>query len=374
MAGFASSFEKAFVPAAKSSSDASLELLKEKIKNDATKAAEKAKVASGKVALSATSDMLFGPNNKFASVIDNLQTPESQEVFSEGLTAFSKLQAENAKLKAETEQKILGRTQDIQIAALRKGFQPATQDDVSRAIVESNMMANKSGKTNIVQLGGQPFVPMQQTAEEKALPASRQIYKDKKTSEIFDTFEKNKVRFDQAKNVEGLLSSLPKGLTGKAFTNYLKNLEPDDPRLGAWQDLKNWLADEQLSFVAKTKGAVSDVEMKFFREAVGNDDLVSAPRFKVILNKFVSGMQADQRAKVGAFKQSFGEDPSQWQELKSFFEDGKDFYVGNDKNIDPGFSIGKDNKKELDAGFEKGPKYEYRTVNGKTQRRLISEK
>lgn len=172
---------------------------------------------------------------------------------------------------------------------------------------ETAMALDETKKSALEQKMANPSV---------SLPASRQNQKDKRTADLFSTFETNQVRKQQVADIEAVLPSIPKGLAGKKASEFMANLAPDSPILAGWQNLKNWLADEQLMYTAKTKGAISDAEMKFFANAVGNDDLTSIPRLQPIIKKFYAAIEADENAKVKAFKQMYNEDPSSWEELK----------------------------------------------------------
>jgi hypothetical protein len=96
-----------------------------------------------------------------------------------------------------------------------------------------------------------------------------------------------------------------------------KNVNPEAPELQDWQIVKSVLMDEQLMQTAKTKGAISDVEMAMFAEAVANDDLISMKRVLPVLRRALRRINADETSKVKAYKQSHGEDPYSWQDLQS---------------------------------------------------------
>jgi hypothetical protein len=174
---------------------------------------------------------------------------------------------------------------------------------------------------------------------ENYLPPSRQNMKDKRTAEIFETFELNRVKKNQANDVENILSTVPKGLTGKAAVAYFKNMTPDNPVLSGWQNMKDMLSEIQLDKVARTKGAISDYEMKFFATAVGNDDLTSIPRLLPIIAKYRKGMEAKERALVNGYQQMYKENPQEWDELKQFFDGTQQAPTASSSNmvVPPGF-------------------------------------
>lgn len=165
MGAFASSFEKAFIPAAKSSSDATLELLKEKIKKDAESAQEKLKVASQRQANATAAEMFFGPENakKIIGVLPEINSIEGQKTIGESLKTMFDVQQKNLELEERIRQTELQRNQLLETSMFNEGYQPASQRDIGKAIVESGMLANKSGKpsTGLTTVGGKAFVPIQ---------------------------------------------------------------------------------------------------------------------------------------------------------------------------------------------------------------------
>lgn len=128
MAGFASSFEKAFVPAAKSSSDATLELLKEKIKSDAEKQALVTKSLAIDVAgvdaverLRASGatpeeiDLAAGSLEAISSMKD---VPMKEKMFLNSSKTFESLQKE--KIKSAMREKQFGSQMDQMIAKIQE--------------------------------------------------------------------------------------------------------------------------------------------------------------------------------------------------------------------------------------------------------------
>ena len=141
--------------------------------------------------------------------------------------------------------------------------------------------------------------------------------KNKRTEELYATFENNKVNRDMIANAEDSLSRLQGGIVGKVKMDLMKNLDPNNPLLQDWQNVKMVLTDAQLLNTAKTKGAISDPEMELFAKAAANDDLTSIPRIIPVLNKLKEFLDAEEQMQVNTFKRLYGEDPMQWEELQN---------------------------------------------------------
>jgi len=84
--------------------------------------------------------------------------------------------------------------------------------------------------------------------------------------------------------------------------------KPGDPLLAKWQNLRSVLTDNTLMKLANYKGAISDYELNFFREAAANDDITSVARMGDALGRLVKFIDADEAAKKESYKLAFGED------------------------------------------------------------------
>jgi len=153
---------------------------------------------------------------------------------------------------------------------------------------------------------------------QQTLTPARQAVKDKKITELFGQFETNKVKRGMIDDAEKALPNVPQGFGGKLRVMGAKMFNPNDPILGDWQKLKSVLTDAQLMNTAKTKGAISDQEMKLFAQAAANDDLVSLERVRPIIAKLKGFLEADENAAVGSFKRVYNEDPMEWPEMQQF--------------------------------------------------------
>jgi hypothetical protein len=141
--------------------------------------------------------------------------------------------------------------------------------------------------------------------------------KPKRTQEVYDTVNTNNNLRDNISQALDSATRIGTGLGGKLTYTYLKNLKPNDPLLADWQNVKSLLTDAQLMYTAKTKGAISDKEMALFSQAAANDDLKSLPEIKVTLDRMLKKLNSNEDTVVNSYKQSFGENPLEWEDLKS---------------------------------------------------------
>lgn len=133
---------------------------------------------------------------------------------------------------------------------------------------------------------------------------------------------------EAAKNITG-------GLYGQIQRNLLGKFKPNDKQLGEWQKIKMVLTDAQLLNTAKTKGAISDKEMELFAKAAANDDIGSISAMSPVFDRLMSFMEADEKAKINAYKKSYGEDPTQWEEIQPFMSNNgiKNNQKSDDYNV-----------------------------------------
>lgn len=142
------------------------------------------------------------------------------------------------------------------------------------------------------------------------LSVSQQIRKDKRVEDLFSKIETNKVKKDAIDKAVKSLPSLPGGIMGKVQVGAMKMVDPNNPILGDWQNLKSVLMDATLMNIGKTKGAISDKEMKEFQTAAANDDLVSVSRMGNALERLRDSMEADERASMASYQTIYGENPN----------------------------------------------------------------
>jgi hypothetical protein len=144
------------------------------------------------------------------------------------------------------------------------------------------------------------------------LTPGRQMAKDKMTQKIFETVEGNKPKFGAIEAAEKSLPKVPQGFIGGLKVKWMQNFDPQNPTLTDWQKLKTVLTDAQLMNTAKTKGAISDQEMKLFAKAAANDDIMSVARMTPAIQRVKAALSAEQEGMFGGFKKSYGEDPKEW--------------------------------------------------------------
>ena len=157
--------------------------------------------------------------------------------------------------------------------------------------------------------------------EKSELSPSLQNQKDKRIQNIFDTLEGNKVKRQKIDKATGSLSKIPTGLAGKVQTAWMKNMDPNNPILTDWQQIKSVMTDAQLQSVAKTKGAISDREMELFAQAAANDDIMSVARMKPVLEAMKSALASSEESLLNSYRRIYpGEDPAQWPEMEGLIQ------------------------------------------------------
>lgn len=144
------------------------------------------------------------------------------------------------------------------------------------------------------------------------LTPGQKVAKDKATNAIFSTVEGNVPKRRSLAQAQETLPKIPQGFGGKIKIGLMKNFDPQNPILGDWQNLKSVLTDSQFLKSAMLKGAISDFEQKSLADAAANDDLISISRMGTALKKLGEYMDAEESALKGAYKQNYGEDPSNW--------------------------------------------------------------
>jgi hypothetical protein len=153
--------------------------------------------------------------------------------------------------------------------------------------------------------------PMIRKVKEDKVPASVQNLKTKMRGELNETIETNKVQRDKVALAKSALDRLPSGFLGNMSMKMKRMAGSDDPIMGDWQTVKQVLTDDTLLNTARTKGAISDQEMELFKQSAANDDLLSKPAARVVFDKLVKFIDAEEKAKRDTFEQSFPEDATQ---------------------------------------------------------------
>lgn len=144
------------------------------------------------------------------------------------------------------------------------------------------------------------------------LTIGQRTMKTKDTSSLIASKELNDVKRRSLADARSALPNVPQGLMGKLKVEYAKRFNPNDPMLADWQKIKMIGTDAQLMNTAKTKGAISDQEMTLFAQAAANDDIMSTPRLKPVLDKLEAVINAEESGMFGAYERNYGEDPRGW--------------------------------------------------------------
>jgi len=145
-----------------------------------------------------------------------------------------------------------------------------------------------------------------------SLTPGQQMAKVKATDKIYETVEANKMKRKSLADATKALPNVPQGILGKMEVGWKKAFKPNDPMLEDWQKIKIIGTDAQLLNTAKTKGAISDREMALFAQAAANDDILSVPRLKPVLERISKALDAEESGMFGAYERNYGEDPRQW--------------------------------------------------------------
>lgn len=150
--------------------------------------------------------------------------------------------------------------------------------------------------------------PRVREIKEDKLPASVQSLKIKTLADVKNTIETNKVQRDRIEEAKKAIDKIPSGRVGKISMIATRNFDPDNPVLGEWQKVKQVLTDDTLLNTARTKGAISDQEMELFKESAANNDLMAKPALRVVFDKLTKFINAEEKAKVDAYNESFGDE------------------------------------------------------------------
>lgn len=152
----------------------------------------------------------------------------------------------------------------------------------------------------------------QEQARKEKIEASPfyQNAKAKRTEDLINTIETNKVKRDMIQQARDATKNIDTGWIGRLSMWWKRGADPDNPMLEEWQKIKMVLTDAQLMNTAKTKGAISDKEMALFSKAAANDDIASIAAMKPVFNKLVRFIDTEDKTKIESYKRSYGEDLS----------------------------------------------------------------
>lgn len=141
--------------------------------------------------------------------------------------------------------------------------------------------------------------------------------KNKRIENVINVIQDSSIKRDALRNAIESSKRIQGGIYGKIGRNWLTSLNPGNPALQDWQNIKIVLTDAQLMNTAKTKGAISDKEMGLFASAAANDDVTSIYRMMPVFNKLMNSIDTEERNAVNSYRKLYGEDPYTWDIGKS---------------------------------------------------------
>lgn len=181
------------------------------------------------------------------------------------------------------------------------------KDIVLRGLTEGKIEQSNRGEDERGVFGGTPF---ESITKKKSPIIQKQQIKD--TNDLAAIVKKNE---ETSKYIDEALEAtdkIPQGKAGQINIGYQKMFNPKNPILGEWQKIKSVLSDLQLGKLQFTKGAISDREMDFFSKAVANDEIMSAPKIKLILNRAKEAILEDTENKKRVYIKNYEEDPDEF--------------------------------------------------------------
>jgi len=189
-------------------------------------------------------------------------------------------------------------------------------------VIRRSLLARGIERSLAPEFKGRKFVQGESGAfkeSEKGMELSPtlQRMKDKRLEDVVSTIETNNVRRSAIQEAYDAAKKINSGLYGKVKRGMLKNIKPDSPLLGDWQKIKMVLTDAQLTYTAKTKGAISDREMALFADAAANDDLFNMPAIMPVFKKLLNFINAEEKGKATTYKKLYKEDPYMWSDVES---------------------------------------------------------
>lgn len=204
-------------------------------------------------------------------------------------------------------------------AALRKTQSVLTPEQQVETFVKTRGLAKDQGldpdKLSLsVAANGVPSLSMRAAGGLGGAAAGNAM--NKRTEQVYNTIYDNYNTNDNISRALDSVGKLESGLKGKVTYNVIKNLDANNPLLGDWQNLKMALTDAQLAASGPLKGAISDAENKWLAAAAGNDDLISVPRAKSVLDKLSRASKIKEESVVSSYKKMYKDDPYQWDGIK----------------------------------------------------------
>lgn len=349
MAGFASSFEKAFVPAAKSSSDASLELLKEKIKADQAKAEEKYKATTlrnSNIAIATE----FGDQDIAKKIINVSEAVGDSSEGQKNVNEFAKFMLKE-KMKTTVGKPTV------------KGFVVNTANAGVTPIINPETGSTEfSPGTRLLQAPMTPETVAARTAASEGAKFDAPIQSEARASSLRKEFQAIPVveDFQIIREQVGVMDDL------------INSIKIDDNTKDS-----NALALDQslITTFNKITDPTSVVRESEYERTPSNLSL--ANRFSGAFEKLSKGgaglTKKDREALVFGAKVIADSRGSRYNEILSSYKTIADASGVKPEMVIEGF--GEYKPYGVVAGKASGskePQYEYRVVNGKQQRRLIS--
>jgi hypothetical protein len=169
----------------------------------------------------------------------------------------------------------------------------------------------------------------------KPLSPILQNAKDKRLEDVVMTVQDYNVKRDALSDAVSAMDRIEGGRYGALNRLKMRELNPNSPALEDWQKLKIVLLDETLANTMKTKGAISDEEMKLFQRAAANDDIFSVRATLPVLRRALKKMNAEENAKVVSYRNLYKEDPYQLQGVESNISKYEDMFKTKDSNKKP---------------------------------------
>jgi hypothetical protein len=152
-------------------------------------------------------------------------------------------------------------------------------------------------------------------SEKPSLSPILQKQKTKDTSELTSVLSRNELTKQYVTEALNATDNIPSGAIGLLQRKGMEWFDPNNPILAEWQKVKTVLSDVQLGKLQFTKGAISDREMEFFATAVANNNISSVPKIKMILNRALSELEADEEAKKSAYIKNWGKEIESEEQL-----------------------------------------------------------
>lgn len=221
----------------------------------------------------------------------------------------------------------LDKARDMGLSLKDTGEFTVSPKKPEKTILEQITEAQTAKEAGLEYGGGKVKTPEPEKSAEEA-PSIR-LRKIKDTSELNEMAKQTKLTQQYVGEALDSLNRIPTGRAGMMKVRLLMEADPNNPLLADWQKIKSILSKIQLGQLQFTKGAISDNEMEFFGTAVANDDLTSAPRIKVILDRAMRETQADLITKNKSYRENYG-DSGEVEEM-DIVEDGYR-YIGGDKS------------------------------------------